>query len=55
MRPPQRSGYLRTAIWWSWFKSLTVRDWVAFAERFGLPYPIGKYDPMEVPRFGGQV
>lgn len=41
---PPRSGLMRTASWWSFFKRLAVRDWVVFAERFGLPYVLGTYD-----------
>lgn len=39
----QCAGLMRTAVWWSLFKRMAVRDWVAFCERFGLPLPIGKY------------
>jgi phage gp29-like protein len=38
-----QAGNMRTACWWSLFKSMAVRDWVNFAERFGLPLPIGRY------------
>lgn len=37
------SGLLRTAIWWATFKRMATRDWVSYAERFGLPLPVGKY------------
>lgn len=39
-----RSGLMRTATWWSLFKSMSVRDWVLVCERFGIPYPTGRYD-----------
>lgn len=39
-----RAGLMRTAAWWSFFKRLSVRDWVVFAERFGLPYVTGEYE-----------
>lgn len=39
-----RSGLMRTAIWWSWLKSLSVRDWQIFCSRFGLPFVIGYYN-----------
>jgi phage gp29-like protein len=38
-----RAGLMRTAIWWSLFKRMAIRDWVSFAERYGLPLAIGKY------------
>ena len=39
-----RAGLLRTATWFSLFKRMSFRDWVAFAEKFGVPIPIGEYD-----------
>lgn len=39
-----RAGLLRTATWWALFKRLAVRDWVVFAERFGIPYVHGTYN-----------
>jgi len=39
-----RAGLMRTAIWWSWLKSLSVRDWQIFCSRFGLPFVIGYYN-----------
>ncbi len=38
-----RSGLMRTAIWWTWLKSLSVRDWQIFCSRFGLPFVIATY------------
>lgn len=38
-----RGGLFRTATWWALFKRLSVRDWIIFAERFGIPYVIGTY------------
>lgn len=38
-----RAGLLRCATWWALFKRMSVRDWVIFAERFGVPLPIGTY------------
>jgi len=37
------SGLFRTAMWWSHFKTLSMRDWLVFAGRFGIPYVAGKY------------
>lgn len=39
-----RAGLMRTAVWWSLFKRMSMADWVVFAERYGLPFAIGKYD-----------
>jgi len=39
-----RSALLRTATWWSLFKRMSVRDWVIFAEKFGIPHVIGVYE-----------
>jgi phage gp29-like protein len=39
-----RSGLMRTAAWYSLFKRLATRDWVVYAEKFGIPLPIVSYD-----------
>lgn len=36
-----RGGAGRCATWWSLFKRMSVRDWIVFAEKFGIPIPIG--------------
>jgi phage gp29-like protein len=38
------SGYMRTAVWWSTFKTMSVRDWLILANRFGIPFVTGEYD-----------
>lgn len=38
-----RSGLLRTATWYALFKRWSWRDWVIYAEKFGIPLVIGKY------------
>lgn len=38
------SGLMRNCLWWSTWKLLAVRDWMIYAERFGLPYVTGQYD-----------
>lgn len=40
-----RAGLMRTATWYSLYKRWSWRDWVIYAERFGLPLVVGKYDP----------
>ncbi|MFH2124935.1 MAG: DUF935 family protein [Pseudomonadota bacterium] len=43
--PPYRAGIMRTCAWWWMFKNYAVKDWVAFAEIFGMPLRVGKYEP----------
>lgn len=38
-----RAGLMRTAAWYALFKRYGTRDWVVFAEKFGIPLPIFKY------------
>jgi len=38
------SGLMRSCLWWSTWKIMSVRDWMIYAERFGLPYVTGEYD-----------
>ena len=40
-----RAGILRVCAWMYLFKNYAVKDWVAFAEVFGMPLRVGKYDP----------
>lgn len=42
---PIRGGLARAAAWGFLFKTYAVKDWVSFAEIFGLPFRVGKYDP----------
>jgi phage gp29-like protein len=37
------SGLMRTATWWSMFKSRTIGHWMIYSERYGFPLPIGTY------------
>lgn len=39
-----RAGILRVCAWMYLFKNYAVKDWVAFAEIFGMPLRVGKYD-----------
>lgn len=42
---PLRGGIARVVAW-AWIcKSYTLKDWLAFAEVFGLPLRVGKYRP----------
>jgi phage gp29-like protein len=40
-----RAGVLRVCGWMYLFKNYSLKDWVAFAEVFGMPLRVGKYDP----------
>lgn len=42
---PSRQGVLRVIAWMYLFKNYTLKDWVAFAEVYGMPLRLGKYDP----------
>lgn len=42
---PARAGMLRPAAWLYLFKNYDVKDWVQYAEVFGMPLRLGKYDP----------
>ena len=42
---PSRAGILRVVAWMYLFKNYTVKDWTSFAEVFGLPLRLGKYQP----------
>jgi phage gp29-like protein len=40
---PSRAGVLRVVAWMYLFKNYDVKDWVSFAEVYGLPLRLGKY------------
>jgi phage gp29-like protein len=40
-----RAGILRVCAWMYLFKNYGVKDWAAFAEVFGMPLRLGKYEP----------
>jgi len=40
-----RAGILRTCAWMYLFKNYAIKDWIAFAEVFGMPLRLGKYEP----------
>jgi phage gp29-like protein len=42
---PIRSGFARLSAWAYMCKGYTVKDWLAFAEVFGMPLRMGKYRP----------
>lgn len=44
-----RGGIVRIVSWMYIFKNYDVKDWVAFAEIFGMPLRVGKYGPNIAP------
>lgn len=42
---PSRAGVLRVVAWMYLFKNYDLKDWVSFAEVYGLPLRLGKYAP----------
>ncbi len=42
---PIRGGLARLAAWSFLFKNYATKDWVAFAETYGMPLRLGKYGP----------
>ena len=42
---PSRAGVLRVVAWMYLFKNYDVKDWISFAEIYGLPLRLGKYAP----------
>lgn len=41
---PIRGGLARAVAWGYLFKNYALKDWVAFAEIYGLPFRVGRYD-----------
>lgn len=39
-----RSGLMRTAAWFALYKRFGTRDWVIFAEKFGIPLVLAVYE-----------
>lgn len=46
---PIRGGLARLAAWAFMCKGYTAKDWIAFAEVFGMPIRMGKYGPSATP------
>lgn len=42
---PSRAGVYRVCAWMYLFKNYTIKDWIAFAEVYGMPIRLGKYEP----------
>ncbi|MDP2376541.1 DUF935 domain-containing protein [Reyranella sp.] len=41
---PIRTGLARPVSWMWMFKNYAVKDWVAFAEVYGMPFRLGRYE-----------
>ncbi len=41
---PSRAGIIRVCAWMYLFKNYSLKDWVTFAEVYGMPLRLGKYD-----------
>lgn len=41
---PIRGGLARAVAWIYLFKNFSLKDWVAFAEIYGIPFRLGRYD-----------
>jgi len=39
-----RNGIMKVVAWMYLFKNYAIKDWVAFAEIFGMPIRVGKYE-----------
>lgn len=39
-----RAGLMRTAAWYALFKRYGTRDWIVYAEKFGIPLVLASYD-----------
>jgi phage gp29-like protein len=48
-RKQVQAGILRTCLWWCVFKRMSVRDWLLFAEKFGIPMIVGKPGENDTP------
>jgi phage gp29-like protein len=42
---PYGVGLGQSCYWPWWFKKHGIKFWVVFMERFGMPFPLGKYPP----------
>ena len=42
---PARAGILRVCAWMYIFKNYAIKDWITFAEVYGMPLRLGKYEP----------
>ncbi len=40
-----RAGIMRVCAWMYLFKNYAVKDWMGFAEVYGMPLRVGKYEP----------
>jgi phage gp29-like protein len=41
---PARAGIYRVCAWMVLFKNYSIKDWVIFSERYGMPMRLGRYE-----------
>lgn len=46
---PSKAGLIRVCAWMYLFKNFSIKDWVTFAEIYGMPLRLGKYDASTSP------
>lgn len=46
---PIRAGVVRTCAWFWMFKNFAIKDWLVFADAYGQPIRLGKYQPGSTP------
>lgn len=46
---PSRAGIVRVCAWMYLFKNYSLKDWLTFAEVYGMPLRLGKYDASTSP------
>lgn len=46
---PSRAGIIRVCAWMYLFKNYSLKDWLTFADVYGMPLRLGKYDASTSP------
>ena len=41
---PIRGGLARPVAWWYMFRNYSVKDWITFADAYGMPLRLGRYE-----------
>lgn len=54
-RNPYVAGLMNTCAWWSMPKRWSVRNWLTFAEMFGIPLAVGYYEEGASPASRGAL
>jgi phage gp29-like protein len=40
---PHKAGLWRTVVWYWMFGNFSLKDWITFLDRYGVPFKLGKY------------